>query len=240
VRPSEHVDALALESERFGKAARGALDVRVPSCPDWTLGHLVFHLASVQWVWNEIVRARALEREAIGQPDDRPDGELAPWFDEVSTRLVEALRSTDPAVRVWSWANGQQDVAWVARRQAHEAAVHRWDAQASTGTPEPIASDVAADGIEEFFDWMLTSEDVVGFEGELAVGLAPTDHDDARTIAIGDGLLDPRAGASPDLTIRGTASDLLLLLWRRVPPDDVVVEGDRASLERFLAVADLN
>jgi len=29
-----HIDALELESERFGRAARGAFDTRVPSCPD--------------------------------------------------------------------------------------------------------------------------------------------------------------------------------------------------------------
>jgi uncharacterized protein (TIGR03083 family) len=240
VRPDEHVEALALESERFGRAARQALDVRVPSCPDWTLGDLVWHLSSVQWVWNEIVRARALERESIGQPDDRPDEALAAWFDEVSGGLVEALRSTDPEVRVWSWADGQQDVAWVARRQAHEAAVHRWDAQNALGTPEPIASDLAADGIAEFLDWMLTSEDVVGFDGTVRVGLAPTDREVARTIEVSDGRIDPTAEPTPDVTVRGSASDLLLLLWRRVGPDGVTVEGDRAALDRFLAVADLS
>lgn len=154
-----HVDALVMESERFGRAARGALDVRVPSCPEWTLGDLVWHLANVQWLWSEIVRRRELDRDGIGQPEDRPDEELAPWFDEVSAGLAEALRSTDPSVRVWSWADGQQDVAWVARRQAHEVAVHRWDAQGALGAPEPIGSDLAADGIGEFFDWMLEPED---------------------------------------------------------------------------------
>jgi len=240
VKPDEHIDALALESERFGRAARAALDVRVPSCPDWTLGDLVWHLSSVQWVWNEIVRARALEREAIGQPDDRSDEELGDWFDEVSAGLVEALRSTDPEVRVWSWAGGQQDVAWVARRQAHEAAVHRWDAQSALGTPEPIGSDLAADGIAEFFDWMLTSEDATGFDGTVRVRLAPTDREVARTIEISDGRIDPTAHTTPDVTVRGSASDLLLLLWRRVGPDGAAVEGDRAALDRFLAVADLS
>jgi len=149
------------------------------------------------------VRERALEREPIGHPDDRPDEELAPWFDEVSAGLLEALRSTDPAVRVWSWAGGQQDVAWVARRQAHEAAVHRWDAQGALGTPDPIAADLAADGIGEFFDWMLTSEDADGFDGVVRVGLEPTDLDAARTIEIGDGRIDPHADATPEVMVRG-------------------------------------
>ena len=239
VETAAHIDAVALESERFARAARGPLDARVPSCPDWALGDLVWHLASVQWVWAEVVGKRALEREPIGQPEDRPDEELVPWFDEVSDRLVSALRSTDPTVRVWSWADGQQDVAWVARRQAHEAAVHRWDAQGALGTPEPIASDLAADGMAEFFDWMLTSEDATGFDGVVRVRLTPTDHGEARTVEVAEGRIDPSAEATPDVTVRGTASDLLLLLWRRVTADSVAVEGDRAALDRFLAVADL-
>ena len=234
-----HIDAIALESERFARAARGPFDVPVPSCPEWTLGDLVWHLASVQWVWAEVVKRLALEREPIGQPEDRPDEELAAWFDDVSAGLLEALRSTEPDVRVWSWAGGQQDVAWVARRQAHEAAVHRWDAQGALGSPDPIASDLAVDGIAEFFDWMLTSEDANGFEGVARVRLAPTDADAARTIEVTDGRIDPTAGTEPDVTVAGTASDLLLLLWRRVSPDAVSIEGDRTALDRFLTVADL-
>lgn len=237
---SAHIDAVELESERFGRAARAAFDVRVPSCPEWTLGDLVWHLASVQWVWREIVRQRVLEREPIGQPEDRADAELAPWFDEVSAGLVDALRTTDPSVRVWSWADGQQDVAWVARRQAHEAAVHRWDAQNALGSPDPIASDLAADGIVEFFDWMVEPEDAAGFDGSVSVRLAPTDRGGAWTVTIGDGRIDRSDDDQADATVRGTTSELLLLLWRRVGPDDVGIEGDRSALERFLAVPDLS
>ncbi|MGZ4147428.1 MAG: maleylpyruvate isomerase family mycothiol-dependent enzyme, partial [Actinomycetota bacterium] len=164
-----------MESERFGRAARGPLDAPVPSCPEWTLGDLVWHLAGVQFFWEQVVRTRATDRAGIQEPLDRPDDELPPWFDEVSAGLVRALEDVEASARVWSWAGGEQDVAWVARRQAHEAAVHRWDAQRAIGEPTPIAPDLAADGIDEFFEWMIGPKDVATLEGSVAVRLSSPD-----------------------------------------------------------------
>lgn len=110
MEPRAHLEALRLESERFGRAARGPLDARVPSCPDWSLGDLVWHLGGVQWFWSEIVRTRATEREGIAQPLDPPDDGLPSWFDDVSVGLVGVLEAADPSMRVWSWAGGRQDV----------------------------------------------------------------------------------------------------------------------------------
>ncbi len=200
----------------------------------------MWHLAGVQWLWNEVVRTRAMNRDGIGQPEDRPDDELSPWFDDVSAGLVEALRSTDPATRLWSWAGGEQDAAWVARRQSHEAAVHRWDAQRAIGQPEPIEADLAADGIDEFFEWMLGSEDAAGFEGAASVALVPDDGGLPWVVNIEDGRVEiAHDVADGDALIRGGTSDLLLLIWRRVTPDTVHIEGNRPAVDRLLALADL-
>lgn len=236
--PRAHLDALRLESERFGRAARGPLDAPVPSCPEWTLGDLVWHLAGVQFFWEQVVRTRATDRAGIEEALDRPDDELPPWFDEVSAGLVKALEDVEAGTRVWSWAGGEQDVAWVARRQAHEAAVHRWDAQRAIGEPTPIASDLAADGIDEFFEWMIGPEDVATLEGSVAVRLSSPDAGRVWTWARP---LDRITGrATPvDVSFTGSASDLLLLLWRRLTPEDVKIAGDPRASERFLAIADL-
>ena len=39
-----------------------------------------------------------------------------------------------------------------------------------------------------------------------------------------------------DVTVRASASDLLLLLWRRLPADaaPITIEGDRRMLDRWL------
>ena len=43
-------------------------------------------------------------------------------------------------------------------------------------------------------------------------------------------------GVTADVTVRGSASDLLLLLWRRVRADaaSITVGGDRRMLDRWL------
>ena len=46
--------------------------------------------------------------------------------------------------------------------------------------------------------------------------------------------------AKATTAVRGTASDLLLLLWRRKRPGDVEVFGDAEALEGFVAVSQLN
>jgi uncharacterized protein (TIGR03083 family) len=241
VETHRHLNAIRLESSRFSRAARGPLDARVPSCPEWSLGDLVWHLGGVQWFWSEVVRRRATDREGIEEHREMPDDRLPTWFDGVSEGLIGALVSSDPGTRVWSWAGGQQDVAWVARRQAHEAAVHRWDAQLATGEPEPIDAALAADGIDEFFEWMFGPEDVQGFDGSVGVHLAPTEGETTWVVSVRDGRIDLGGdAATADVTARAPASDLLLLLWRRVGPDDVKIEGDRSALERFLAIVDLS
>jgi hypothetical protein len=42
------------------------------------------------------------------------------------------------------------------------------------------------------------------------------------------------------VALRGTASDLLLVLWRRLPVDIVEVIGDSSVAERFLLRSDLD
>ncbi|MEO8424534.1 MAG: SCP2 sterol-binding domain-containing protein [Actinomycetota bacterium] len=119
--------------------------------------------------------------------------------------------------------------------------VHRWDAQRSVGEPEAIDPALAADGIDEFFEWMFDPEEARGFEGSVGVELAPTDTDATLVLSVRDGRLDLAGDAvAVDVTVRASMSDLLLLLWRRVVPDDVQIEGDQSALERFLSIVDLS
>ena len=55
-----------------------------------------------------------------------------------------------------------------------------------------------------------------------------------------DGLSMDRTHGPAAVTVSAPASDLDLLLWRRVEPGQLGVEGDREVLARFLAWMDLS
>jgi hypothetical protein len=99
-----------------------------------------------------------------------------------------------------------------------EAAVHRWDAQATVGDPAPLDLPIADDGVEEFV-WIARQ-----LRAPAPITLIATES--GRSFPLSDG---PAAA-----TVTATASDLVLLLYTRIPADRVRVDGDRTLLDAFL------
>ena len=117
--------------------------------------------------------------------------------------------------------------------------MHRWDAESVAGSPGPIASDLATDGIEEFF-LLATGGDPT--EGRERVRLRATDVGLAWVADIVDGrqVLSGSVGdEAAEAELVGSASDLLLVLWRRKRPAEVDIYGDPNSVGQFLDRADL-
>ncbi len=141
---------------------------------------------------------------------------------------------------MWTWSS-QGDVAFVARRMAHEAAVHRVDAERAVGREWRIPAERAADGVDEFLVHFLP--DVV--KGAPALGgsvhVHCADVDGEWTVTTDDDGHDvvERTHAKGDAALRGDAHDLLMVLWRRAPLDAVTVFGDRAVAERLVARTNL-
>ena len=54
-----------------------------------------------------------------------------------------------------------------------------------------------------------------------------------------EGVEAAEEAARPVATVSAPASDLVLLLWRRIGPDDVRIEGDRPAVERLLGWLEL-
>jgi hypothetical protein len=138
----------------------------------------------------------------------------------------------------------------------HEVAVHRWDAQRAVGEPDPFPADLAIDGIDELFDvfvpMRLGGRDGIDIGGSVhlhctdipagAVELAgdPGGRQAGEwTFSTSDGLFSMNRGhAKGDCAVRGPASDLLLMMWRRIPPtsSSLTMFGDTAILDRWLAL----
>jgi len=123
----------------------------VPTCPDWTVADLLHHLAEVQSFWAGILRDRPADEPDNPGPE-RPDdiGELRQLQRDATDALVAALDGADDTDPVWTWYDQDRSVGFIRRRQAHEALVHRWDAEIAAGVDQrPVEPELAADGVSE-------------------------------------------------------------------------------------------
>ena len=122
---------------------------------------------------------------------------------------------------------------------AHETAVHRWDAQAALGRPDPIDAELAADGIAEVVEVLLPLS-VPPPSGDPALGtlhLYCTDTTGEWLLSVQDGRLDVTPGhAKGDAALRGGASELFLACWGRRSDDGPEVLGDGTVAQAWLAL----
>lgn len=128
-------------------AGPGAL---VPTCPGWRMRDLLRHTGTVhRWAMSFVTEGHTAYRPDAGEPDLGGDALLA-WFREGHGLLVAALSEAPADLACWSFLPAPSPPAFWARRQAHETAVHRADAEsASDGKPGPVAAEFAVDGIDE-------------------------------------------------------------------------------------------
>ena len=255
VEIAEHVAALQRDGDLLAVAAeRAGLEAKVPSCPSWQVKDLLRHISYVhRWAAGYVVeqrterlRGRPSETELLqGGP---PDAELLDWFRAGHRALVDALATADPAMQCWTFLAAPSPLAFWARRQAHETAIHRVDAELAGGDASPFPPKFAADGIDEL---------IMGFFGRDGAELSPEQRAGLRSLQVeatdvgaawwleltADGMLAANVGrgvsaaksGSAQCTVAGPAPDLYLLLWNRAQPATVGlrVSGDYAVLESW-------
>lgn len=240
------LSALRADGSAFRRAAGapGALAAVVPSCPGWTVEDLVRHLGTVyRWVRSHASRGVTSPAEPRTEPgDDVPTGPAAlAWWDDEHAALLGMLDTLDPEMPAWNWAPQPKKTAFWHRRMAHETAVHRWDAQMAIGLAEPIETKLAVDGVAEVLDTWLPGGRRRGPLGRLGVTeLAATDIAESWFVRLrgerGIALLDTDTLLGTDdpparVLVQGTASDLVLALYGRVPFEVLDVTGDATLLE---------
>jgi uncharacterized protein (TIGR03083 family) len=242
----DYVDAIVSHSAGLAAAADGHLEAPVPSCPGWTVADLVSHLMGVQWFWATIVEERLAEPPGSDRRPARPaDPELLAGLRAQTERLSRVLRAADPTDSVYTWAPAQKDVAFIERHQVQEAAVHHWDAASAAGHSLVIPAPVAADSIEEFLTFSVSSPADPAeparpaLDGSLALwaddagqGWTVTDGSVPGTVTWRRGIdqADPRITAS--------ASDLLLWLYNRIGLTGSAGAGALADRLRALTFTD--
>ena len=127
----------------------------VPPCPDWRADDLLWHLGEVQhfWTWmvDEPPEGPRRVRPSPSGPATMPG--CCRSTTSSSSRWSTRSRAADPTDEAWTWSQ-DHTVAFIYRRQAHEALIHRRDAELAAGTITPFPADLAADGVDEVLDVM--------------------------------------------------------------------------------------
>jgi uncharacterized protein (TIGR03083 family) len=253
----EYLQHLRVESQRFRDVLTSCDPAaRVPGCPEWDAADLLWHLAGVQWFWGTTIRDRPAKAADDAEPA-RPetyDGLLAA-FDEYSALLVSELEKADPAEPAWSWSE-EQTVGFTFRRQAHEALIHRLDAEQAAGDVTPLDPTLAADGVLECLDIMYGGCPPWGeFHGLphhvrvdctdtgdrvwVQIGrFAGTDPDDGQHYDDDDIQVVPDPGTEADAVVEGPAGALDTWLWRRGDDAEITVHGDRNIYDHLRQVLD--
>ena len=192
----DHLALLEGEVVAMADALRDADPAQpVPACPGWTVRELAAHVTGVhRWV------LKALDNNGPPPFDETPDdGDLAARYAEAAQAMVQRLRELPKDAPAWTFNKNDGTAGFWHRRQLHEVAIHRWDAQ-----PYVLDDAIATDGIDEVFDFFVPRQLTRGSLTLPAERLTLTTGD--RTWHLGEG---------PETAVEGKASDLLLMLWQR-------------------------
>jgi uncharacterized protein (TIGR03083 family) len=248
----DYLAHLRAESSRFGAVLRAAdPNARVPTCPDWTADDLLYHLSEVFDFWGTTVRER-LDAACEGTPE-RPAGRdaLLALYDDRAAKLIDALEATPDDVQVWTWSD-DHTIAFVRRRMAHEALIHRLDAELTVGLLTDVDPSLASDGVHELLQHFHPHPEWADYRGDGPVGrLRATDTGDEWLVRVGSwGGLSPNTGKTyrdepcvglatdgePSFTVSGTARDLDAWAWNRPPLEPPATDGSDADFRAFAAV----
>lgn len=205
-------------------ANRVGFDAAVPTCPGWTVRHLLAHQGMVHRWATSVIRgydldAAAVEREGMAVRD------LLGWLDEGAKGLLQALVDAPDDLETAFFLRDAPParVAW-ARRQCHETTMHAVDARAAVLGRPPLASEtwigprLAADGVDELLTGFLPRRSSrVRSADPLTVLVEAGDTGDAWTLAVGEDPVVTTRGrvGTPDTVVAGSAVQLYLGLWNR-------------------------
>lgn len=249
---ADYLAHLDTESRRFSEVLADADPaVPVPSCPEWSAADLVWHLTEVQWFWGSIAGGPIVDADEIEAVEEakppRPDGypDLLALFESAQQRLAAAIADGPDDSPLWSWA-AEQSLGFTRRRQAHEALIHRVDAELTAGVPVgPLDPALAADGIDEVLTvmWAIPAWSTFNPGGGV-IAIEATDTGGAWLVEIGrmtgtstysgktyDELavaVLPGKSRESEAQVRGTASDLDLWFWNR-GSTGIVRTGDQSA-----------
>ncbi|SDN16942.1 maleylpyruvate isomerase family mycothiol-dependent enzyme [Allokutzneria albata] len=229
---TQHSAALLDAAVQAGPAAA------VPTCPEWTVTDLVAHMARAH-SWVRVIVETGEHAEFPEVPTEWQP--LVDHWQEQTALLGQRLLAAGPDAPAWTFLPDlPQRASFWARRMAHEAAIHRVDAELAQGVDSRLIFDpgFAADGIDEALGWA----PLVALRNTEASGsilFHAADAGRAWTLVLRAGkpvevlpLQDSAIDA--DATMAGTADALYRAIWNR--PSTAIRTGDRSLFDALPAI----
>ncbi len=230
------------------------LTTPVPTCPGWNVGQLLRHLGGGQRWAASMVRTRASVpladdhfRDLSPYRNEDP-AVVGPWLADGAATLAAALREAGPDAAVSTGPIPEGTAVFYARRFTHETAMHRADATLALGVEFALEQPVALDGLDE---WMELGSlpmhleihplmrELFGPGRTVHLHATDTDSDAGAEWLVdltGGTLAWRRAHEKAAVAVRGPVVELLLMVYRRRPPNSGTLEifGDAGLLEFWL------
>ncbi|MGW0413287.1 maleylpyruvate isomerase family mycothiol-dependent enzyme [Streptomyces collinus] len=221
-------------------AAEAGTDAKVPTCPEWQVADLLRHTGAVhRWAAALVADGHTAPRP-LGDGPDLDGAGLVAWYRDSHRLLVDTLAGAPADLECWTFhpAPCPSPLAFWTRRQAHETAVHRYDAESARGgTASPIDAGFAADGIDELLR---------GFHARPRSRVRTERPRVLRVRAVdagADAVWTVRLSTEPPVTSRDAAGDaeaeltgpaerLYLALWNREAVPSVTGDRSLATLWR--------
>ncbi len=250
------LECLDADYRRIREVAPGHLEERVPTCPDWTVDDLTWHVGMVY-----LHKATAMRQGAEPEnwpPDYDDDASAIALIDDAYGQLTEEFAARDPAERSGTWYGPDQTVGFWIRRMAQETVIHRIDAElGARAQVTPVADDLAADGIDELLKVFVSygvsqwaehfTEVLKDSPGRTCLITANATADSPSVswlVSMSPGRFTVAGGpgeqvsgpVTPDVTVSGTPTDVLRWAWNRENPDEaspVTIDGDADALTEF-------
>ena len=236
----DHVEQLRLDGERLAEVVSSTdPDASVPTCPDWQLRDLVRHVGGVhRWATGFVLGAGVqppdgdLEQLVGGWPED---ADLVAWFQDGHRALVKALVSAPADLETWTFLDAPTPLAFWARRQAHETAIHRVDAETAAGDVTGFPSGFAADGIDELLlRFVGRPGRTLQIDSPSSMHIRATDVPRSWHVTFASTGIDTQPdpiGTDADLVVSGDTSDLYVMLWNRRDVAGLELDGEPDPLD---------
>ena len=253
---SRFLECLDADYRRIREVVPGHLAERVPTCPEWTVHDLTWHVGMVYLHKTTAMRERAEPEN--WPPDYDADASAIELLDDAYRQLTGEFVTRDPAEASGTWYGPDQTAGFWIRRMAQETVIHRIDAELGSREPvTPVAGDLALDGIDELLKVFVAygvsawaqyfTEALKDSPGRAylitadATAESPAVSWLVRTspgeFTVTDGTGEQASGTvTPDVTVSGTPTDVLRWAWNRETPGEpsrVTIDGDAGALAEF-------